>query len=293
MPRGESTQSDAFDKLEAVTRSLEKEREFFDALMKVRPVAVVANRIIHLVTFFQGAAPAITLYLDHHGARLFPTAPLKVASTLTALLNDIVRSARLTAYLCVKGIPDQALAVLRGAVEQVGVYTHVWHDPGKYCLVPDPESDDFTYAFRCARDKALVASLKARGVRYRFMRCKAAKPLSSLYGLLSAQFVHGRAGGVTPAPNLCCEFVERAEPRTLSAQYEMVQAVLSLIYMELIGCIPSDDLLTDELAHLTIASAILGPTVSSAPGEEDPELKSSVDKLLSVLGSLTRDEPIH
>lgn len=287
MARTESTPNDPFDKLEAATRSLEKEREFFDALMKVRPVAIVVNRVIHLATLFTGAGPAITLYLDRHGARLFPTASTGVSAVLAVLLNDIVRSARLAAYLCVKGIPDQALAVLRGAVEQIGVYAHVWREPDKHRFVPDSESDDFTQAFRCTRDKALAASLKARDVRYRFIHCKAAKSLSSLYSFLSGQFVHGRAGAaIKPMPNLSCEFVDRAEPRNLVQQYEMVQLVMSLIYTELIACIPSDDMLTDELAGLTIASAIFGPTLSSPPGKEDPELKTSVDKLLSVLASL-------
>jgi hypothetical protein len=283
------TSDNPFDKLEEATRSLEKEREFFAALMNVRPVAIVVNRIIHLTTFFNSAAPALTLYFERQSPRLFPTASMDVAAVLAIVMNDIVRSIRLATYLCVKGIPDQALVVLRSAIEQIGVYTHVWHEPDKHRFVPDSESDDFSRAFRSARDKALAASLKARNVRYRFMHCKSAKPLSALYSLLSAYFVHGQAQAIEPMPNLCCEFVDRAEPKALGQQYEMVQAVMSLIYMELIGCIPSDDLLTDELAVPMIAFTILGPTLSSLPGQEDPELTASVDRVLSALASLKLD----
>lgn len=293
MGRREPTSEDPFDKLEGATRSLEKEREFFDALMKVRPVAIGANRIIHLAGFFRRAGPALSLYLERHAGRLFPSPSLEVTAVLAVVLNDIVRASGLAAYLCVKGIPDQALAVLRGAVEQIGVYTHVWREPAKHRFVPDSESDDFAQAFRCPKDKGLAASLKARNVRYRFMHCKAAKPLSTLYGLLGAHFVHGRAGAIEPMSSLSCEFVDRADPGTLAQQYEMVQLAMSLVYMELIGSIPSDDVLTDELAGLTLASAIFGPILSSPPGKEDGELRTAVDGLLDVLANPTRDEPTH
>lgn len=236
-----------FDKLEEATRSLEKEREFFDALMKVRPVAIVVNRVVHLATFLTLTGPAITLYLERHAPRLFRTEQAReVAAALAVVLNDIVQATRLATYLCVKGIPDQALVVLRGAIEHIGVYTHVWHETDKHRFVPDSESDEFTQAFRCTRDKALAASLKARDIRYRFMHCNAAAPLSSLYGLLSAHFVHGRRRGLEPLPSLSCAFVDRDEPQALAKQYEIVQATASLVSMELMGCIPADDLLTEE-----------------------------------------------
>ena len=128
-----------YEKLEIATGTLEKERKFFEALFAADSVALVVNRIIHLVTFFQGAESFILPYLESHTTRLFPTQSMEVAATLYRLLCDITRSARLAGYLCVKGIPEQALAVLRGAVEQIGVYTHVWRDPGKYRFVPDSD----------------------------------------------------------------------------------------------------------------------------------------------------------
>ena len=48
-----------------------------------------------------------------------------------AILSEIDRTVRLSAYLCVKGVFPQAVAVLRSAVELIGVYTHVWHEPEK------------------------------------------------------------------------------------------------------------------------------------------------------------------
>jgi hypothetical protein len=121
-PRQSRTRS-PYEKLEEATKTLEKERKFFDALMAAGPVAEVVNRIIHLVTFFQGAEKYIPPYLERNAARLFPTDSIQVASTLYALLTEITRSARLAGYLCVKDIPEQALAVLRGTIEQTGVYT--------------------------------------------------------------------------------------------------------------------------------------------------------------------------
>jgi hypothetical protein len=81
--------------LEAVTGTLEKERKFFDALMAADPVAIVVNRIIHLVTFYQGAEKFIPPYLELNATRLFPMDSLQVAATLHGLLMDITRSARL------------------------------------------------------------------------------------------------------------------------------------------------------------------------------------------------------
>jgi hypothetical protein len=287
--RQEPRVENPFDKLEAATRSLAKEREFFDALMQAEPVAIVVNRIIHLTTFFTLGGPAIALYLERHAARLFPNAAPEVAGVLAVVLNDIVQSARLAAYLCVKGIPDQALVVLRGAVEHLGVYTHVWREPDKHRFVPDSESDEFTQAFRCTRDKALTTSLKAGGIRYRFMHCNAGRQVSNLYGLLSAHFVHGRPRGLDPMPRLSCEFVDRAEPQTLAPQYALVQAVMPLLWMELIGCIPADDLLTDELAGCSIAFAVFGSTLAAPPGDEDPELTTAVTRLLNVLSTVKFD----
>ena len=172
-----------YDKLEAATRTLEKERKFFDALMATDPVAKVVNRTIHLVTFFQGAERFIPPYLEKNAVRLFQPDSLQVAATLYRLLIDIVRSGRLAGYLCVKGIPEQALAAIRGAVEQIGVYTHVWHDPAKYRFVPDSDSESYRKAFRSTDEKALNETLRASGVKFRFMHCQAGKALSDLLQL--------------------------------------------------------------------------------------------------------------
>jgi hypothetical protein len=61
-----------YEKLEMATRTLEKERKFFEALIAADPVATVVNRIIHLVTLFQGAQKYIPPYLERSAARLFP-----------------------------------------------------------------------------------------------------------------------------------------------------------------------------------------------------------------------------
>ena len=281
-----------YDKLEAATGTLEKERVFFEALMATDPVAEVVNRIIHLVTFFQGAEKFIQPYLEHHAARLFQLDSIEVAATLYGLLIDITRSARLAGYLCVKGIPEQALAVTRGTVEQIGVYTHVWHDPNKYRFVPDSDSEPYRRAFRSTDDKVLNEELRAKTVKYRFMHCKAAKPLSTCYGLLSAYFVHGTRtatkSGAQPA--LSCEFIDRDAPINMAQQFEMVHSIMSMIYMEVLGSIREEDMLEDELVPLSIASGLLLPIVGLPPNEEQRELS---EKMLDALRSVEIERPAH
>lgn len=281
-----------YERLETATRTLEKERQFFEALLDARPVALVVNRIVHLVTFFKGAERWIPPYLERHADRLFPKDPMEVAAVLAHLLQDIARSARLAAYLCVKGIPDQALATLRAAVEQVGVYAHVWQDPSKYRFVPDSDSDEYARAFRHP-PKSLVSDLNARAVKFRFMHCQGAKPLSRMYSLLSESFVHGTSF-VQKRYELSCDFVDRGAPEALAMEYQLVQATMALIYYEIFISIPEDDRLCDELAALSIASGLLLPVLSFASDATDPELKQASEQLLAALGTVEiADEPAH
>jgi hypothetical protein len=279
-----------YEKLEAVTGTLEKERKFFEALMAADPVAIVVNRIIHLVTFFQGAEKFIPPYLEGNATRLFPNDSLQVAAILFGLLMDITRSARLAGYLCVKGIPEQALAVLRGAIEQTGVYTHVWHEPRKHLFVPDSDSDDYTRAFRSPDDKKLRAELKAKDVKFRFMHCNAAKQISTMYSLLSSYFVHGsrqRVGGERQE-TLSCEFVDRDSPMNMAQQFEIVQSVMALVYFEILGSIPKDDLLEDELIPLSVVSGLLLPVIAFKQNDEMRELS---EKMLEALRQVQFERP--
>lgn len=278
------------EKLEAATGTLEKERKFFEALLAADPVALVVNRIIHLVTFFQGAEKFIPPYLERNASRLFPNGSLQVSAILYDLLMDITRSARLAGYLCVKGIPEQALAVLRGAIEQIGVYTQVWHDPDKYRFVQDSDSEEYFKAFRGTDDKKLNAELKAKDVKFRFMHCKAANPMSKMYGLLSTYFVHGSRSrtGRERQEALSCEFVDRDSPVNMAQQFEMVQSIMSLVYFEILGCIPKDDILEDELAPLSLVSGLLLPIVAFNPDSEQAELS---EKMLNALRQVEFERP--
>lgn len=86
------------------------------------------------------AERVIPAYLQRCAEQLFPTDAFKTATALTCLLVEMLRCARLAACLSLKGIPEQALAVLRGALEQIGVYMHVWNRPEKYAAIDDPDS---------------------------------------------------------------------------------------------------------------------------------------------------------
>lgn len=285
MSGGAPINQNPYDKLEAATGTLEKERKFFESLMATEPVAKVVNRIIHLVTFFQGAERFIPPYLEKNAVRLFQPDSMQVAATLYGLLSDIVRSGRLAGYLCIKGIPEQALATIRSAVEQIGVYTHVWHDPSKYRFVPDSDSEEYRSAFRSSDDKALNISLKASKVRFRFMHCATGKALSTCYALLSSYVVHGtrRTVGNDRQSELSCEFIDRDAPANMGQQFEMVQSIMAMIFLELLTCIPKEDILEDELAPLSLAFGILFPIVGFAPNEEQTDVSK---KMLDALGSI-------
>lgn len=283
-------QRSPYEQLEVATRTLEKERKFFEALLAADPVAVVVNRIIHLVTFFQGAQRYIPPYLERSAARLFPNDSMQVAATLYTLLTDITRSTRLAGYMCVKGIPEQALAVLRGSIEQTGVYTHVWHEPEKYRFVPDSDSKDYAKAFRWA-DNKLSKELEAKGVKFRFMHCKSANPISKTYDLLSTYVVHGSRAviGDERQDALSCEFVDRDSPVNLAPQFDRVQSIMAMIYMEIPGCIPKDDLLEeDELVALSLVSGLSLPVVAFAPDNDQTELS---EKLLDALRQVEFERP--
>ncbi len=280
-----------FEKLEAVTGTLEKEREFFEALMAAKPIALVVNRLIHLSTFFQGAERFIPPYLSHHAARLFPADALEVSDVLSTVLEDITRSARLAVYLCVKGIPGQALSILRSPVEQVGIYTHLWHEPSKYRFVADSDSREFFNAFRGTNNKLLKNDLDTRKVKFRFMHCKQAESFSTVYSLLSTHFVHGRPSSLTRAAKYSCEFVDRDAPGTMGAEYELVQSIMSLTYMELFSCIPENDWLEDELAPLSLVSALLLPVVAFPSDEHDSQISLASDALLEALRNVKVARP--
>ena len=88
-------------------------------------------------------------------------------------------------------------------------------------------------------------------------------------------------------PELSCEFIDRDAPANMAQQFEMVQSIMSMIYMELLGCIPKDDLLEDDLAPLSIATGVLLPVVAFAPSEEPKELS---EKMLDALRSALTEQ---
>jgi hypothetical protein len=286
MAAKDSNSQSAFEKLEAATGSLQKEREFFDALMKAGSAAEVTNRIIHLVTLHQTVTAQLPEYLLRRAANLFNYAPPFTASILASLLSEITRSARLTAYLCVKGVVPQAIAAMRAAVEQIGVYTHIWHEPYKGKYLTDSDSNDYARAFRYPANEARKKQLKAQGIQYRFMYCKGAEPLSEIYRLLSAHFIHGFGAIPQKAEELSYEFVDRATPQDLEWQYKLAQMLLSLVYTEILGCIPREDWLEGDIATLTTLSAIFLPTLAFSLDNQDPDLAKKVDQLFDALANV-------
>ncbi|NCO34460.1 MAG: hypothetical protein GW893_11465 [Armatimonadetes bacterium] len=278
--------SGAFEKLEAATRSLQKEREFFDALIEAEPVALVVNRIVLFTSLYQGTNSHVSACLRRRANTLFADGdPSGVAQVFSVLLGEITRTARLAAYLCVKGLAPQAVSTMRVALEQIGVYCHIWREPSKYQVAFDTDSDDYAKAFRCASEKTLQQQVRDRGVQYRFMHCQGAQSLSKMYKLLSAHFVHGTGTSIERDARLSCEFVDRSRPEAMASNYRLVQVLLALIFFEIIGCIPRDDLLDDDVAVVSIMASALLPTLWSAPGQEDQGLQAKVNEVLAALES--------
>ena len=110
------------------------------------------------------------------------------------------------------------------------------------------------------------------------MHCKGAKAMSKVYELLSSHFVHGSraALSVERQEALSCEFVDRDSPVNLVQQFEMVQSIMSVIYFELLGSIPKDDLLEDELAAFSIISGMFLPVLAFKPKDEMSELSEQM-----------------
>ena len=180
----------ATEKLETATQTLEKEAEFLKVLIETDQSAKLANRIVMLTSLFKFAAFDVPLYLSDQGTNLFLYKPEKTWAILAIFVNEIARNARLSAYLCVKGIFPQAISVLRTAVELIGVYTHIWNEPEKVDCIEDSDSRTYSEAFRYSTNKKLQKQLKSRKVKYRFQHCQEAKLISQLYEILSGQFIH-------------------------------------------------------------------------------------------------------
>src|SRR5687767_9731704 len=78
-----------FEKLEAATRTLEKEKEFFELLMRTSQSAEIANRIVLFTAVYKSIATTLPQYLSNKALILFPSDPLGAASILTILVNEI------------------------------------------------------------------------------------------------------------------------------------------------------------------------------------------------------------
>jgi hypothetical protein len=190
----------------------------------------------------------------------------------------------------VKGVFPQAVSVLRGAIEAVGVYTHLHCDPRKIdSIEEDSDSLAYRYAFVSTKDKAVIESLKGSGIRYRFLHCSSPKGMSSMYRLLSGYYVHTGslkslvANSPPSEKDLPCFFVDRCSPEKLQDQYNLVQSLMASLVVELLSAIPEDDLMEDEIAHLSLTMPILLPLLSSNEDELDSEASALIERGFEVL----------
>ena len=121
--------------------------------------------------------------------------------------------------------------------------------------------------------------------------CKAADPISTMYGLLSADFIHGNrtVNGAEREDGLSCEFVDRDTPVNLAPFIERVQTIMAMVFMEILHCIPKEDGFEDDgLLALNLVSGLLLPIVAFRPGHEQAELP---EKLLDALSQVEFERP--
>lgn len=255
-----------FESLEAITKSLEKERSFFDQLSHTKTSFLAANKIMVLIGFYPEFSMRILLYLKKHNKKLFHYQSSKTMVILSDLLEEIFRNARLSVYLALKGIFPQALSILRVCIELTGIYTHVWNEPEKGKFVWNSDSDEHAKAFRYTKDNEITKKLKARGTQYRFMHCHYAQSLTLLYKNLSGEYVHNTKSNMgilaTREEILSCFFVDRFHPKDITKQYKILQITLATILLELYQCIPKEDRTHDEIARLTMFLGTLLPIVT-------------------------------
>lgn len=255
-----------FDSLEEITKSLEKERLFSDKLSHTKTSFIAANKIMVLIGFYPEFSLRNLLYLQEKHNKLFRYQSSKTMIVLSDLLEEILRNARLSVYLALRGIFPQSLSTLRICIELVGIYTHVWKEPQKIKYVWNSDSVEHAMAFRYTKDNEIKKKLKTRGTQYRFMHCYYAGALKHLYENLSGEYVHSTKSnmGIQSAREntLSCFFVDRFHPKDVAKQYKTLQITLATILLEVYKCIPEEDRMHDEIAHLTVFLGTLLPIIT-------------------------------
>lgn len=285
----ETSTHSAFDRLNEATRCIDRERQFLDALMHTEAAGRTANRIICLSTIFDGLESAVPAYLHARANILFTYKPEIVAGVLSMVVREIVREARLSAYLCAKGVFPQAISVLRRGVELIGLYAHIWHDPAKVDCLNDPDSHAYRDAFVFSADKNLSENLKRQRVRFRFVRCSASRALSTTYELLSEYFTHATSlsalvvSSAAADPAWSCAFIPRQAPEEYEGSYAMAQGILGLLLLEIQNPIPRKDLCRGELEAVSLIMATVGPLLTSPDQAMPAELQQKVGTLLESL----------
>lgn len=277
--------------LEQATKTLEKERAFLNSLVGSQDSARVLGRIFGLVILVKTSSSSIPLYLFEKRQLLFLHNPDKVFSVISFLLEEITRYIRLSAYLGSKGIFPDAVTVLRNSVELLGVLTHIWHEPRKVEFFGQIDSQDYSKAFRFTNDKRINLELKKSGKKYRFAYCKFGDILSKFYDGLSSHYVHSTSLHNIGLPiekddELSCFFVDRVHPEKLLKHYEIMQALISNIYLEIYRLIPSEHAMHAEIQVLTLLTASLFPILSNPNTELEANIEELFEEAIKTIGNL-------
>jgi len=110
--------------------------------------------------------------------------------TLT-LMGGVWRDINLACYLSLRGLVGEARAVLRRALESIGVLSHLWQDPAKAGTLEAQDTPEFRHAFHRERQKDRQDRLKDQKTLKRFEHLSLGEPASQLYAIFSRYGVHG------------------------------------------------------------------------------------------------------
>jgi hypothetical protein len=148
----------------------------------------------------------------------FPSEHAKTAEHWTlALTGSIARDINLVPYLVIRGLISEAGLAVRRSMENVGVIAHLWQQPTNAIYLASPDAPEFRKAFVWESDRKRSELLRTNGIQKRFEKCLMAKPLSSLYQILSKYTVHGGSleqlvnSEIAPT-RLSCALINRPDP---------------------------------------------------------------------------------
>lgn len=179
------------DKLDQLTHTFQKDRDFCENLFASRNVEVGAELLVSHQWANRAFVICQKLLCAHAPDRFGERRGEKSALWTFVLSESMHRDMRLVSYRALRGLFSVSATILRRALEDTGVLTHLWSDPTKLDSFEDPGRKQYVLAFRCEVDWRNNKALKKLGLSKRFAAMAAGKSATLLYKQLSEFHVHG------------------------------------------------------------------------------------------------------